>query len=151
MVVTNLIRRARLGSRPLFATAAAGVILAVGALAGCGTAAAPGATGTGSHPPAKATLMIKLIDKATSTNSQWSLRCGPAGGTAPDPAALCKALFGVKHPFGPIIPRVMCPMIMVSGKQIILDGTWYGKNVHRVIIDGGCDLAIFNALDKTIG
>ena len=30
-------------------------------------------------------------------------------------------------------------------------GTWYGKKVHRVIIDGGCDLPIFNSLDKTIG
>jgi hypothetical protein len=43
----------------------------------------------------------------------------------------------------------MCPMIMVSGKQIVVDGTWFGKKVHRVIIDGSCDLGIFNSLNRT--
>ena len=148
MVVKNLRSSARLSSKPLFTTAVAGVILAIGALAGCGTAAP--VAGTGSHSPAKATLTLKLTDKAAHTTTHWSLRCGPAGGTAPDAAVLCKTLFGAKHAFGPM-PRIMCPMIMVSAKQIVLDGTWYGKKVHRVIIDGGCDLNIFNSLNKTIG
>ncbi len=52
-----------------------------------------------------------------------------------------------------ILPRrhIMCPMILISGEQIIVDGTWFGKQVHRTIIDGGCDLPVFNNLAKTFG
>jgi hypothetical protein len=152
MSVINHRSKARLGRPPLFTTAVVGAILATGALVGCGSAAAPGAGGpgpTGQHArPAKATLTVTVTDKADGTVKHWTLRCDPVGGTAPDPAAACKTLFGAKHPFKPL-PHVMCPMIMISGKQIIVDGTWFGQKVHRVIIDGGCDLPFFNSLDKT--
>jgi hypothetical protein len=130
-------------------TAVVGVIAAAGVLAGCGTAATPGASGAGSQAhSAKASLTIKVTDKANGKITNWTLRCDPAGGTAPDPAAACKTLFGTKDTFAPRRHLVMCPMIMVSGKQIIVDGVWFGKKVHRVIIDGGCDLPIFNNLAK---
>lgn len=153
MTVINLRSTARLGRPPSFAAAVAGAILAAGVLVGCGTAAAPGAGGggsTGPHaPPAKATLTITLTDKAEGMVKRWTLRCDPVGGNAPDGAAACKALFGARHPFSPAMRHVMCPMIIISGKQITVDGTWFGQKVHRVIIDGGCDLPIFNSLDKT--
>jgi len=130
-----------------------GVIAVAGLLAGCGTAAAPsGGSGgsAGSHASAaKATLTIKVTDKANGKVTHWTLRCGPAGGTAPDPAAACKTLFGTKYAFTPLKRHIMCPMILLSGKQIVVDGTWFGKQVHRVIIDGGCDLPFFNSLAKT--
>jgi hypothetical protein len=134
-------------------TAVAGVIAIAAVLAGCGTAAAPRAGGTGSAgshgSAAKATLTIKVTDRAAGKVTRWTLRCDPPGGTAPDPAAACKTLFGAKDTFTPLRRHVMCPMIMVSGKQIVMDGTWFGKKVHRVITDGGCDLPIFNSLAKT--
>lgn len=134
-------------------TAVVGVIAVAGVLAGCGTAAAPrtGGTGTaGSHgPAAKATLTIKVTGAAEGKVTHWTLRCDPPGGTMPDPAAACKALIGAKDTFAPVRHHIMCPMIMVSGKQIVMDGTWFGKKVHRVITDGGCDLLIFNSLAKT--
>ena len=162
MAVINLRTKTRptrgsIARRPgHIASAAAVVIVVAGALAGCGTAAAPSpSTGSpSSHAAtakatAKATLSIKVADKANGTVTHWTLRCDPPGGTTPDPAAACKALFGAKDAF--TLPRrhIMCPMIMVSGKQITLDGSWFGKKVHRVIIDGGCDLPIFNSLAKT--
>jgi hypothetical protein len=135
------------------AIAVIGVIAVAGALAGCGTATAPGAGGkstAGSHAPAaKATLTIKVTDEADGKVAHWTLRCDPPGGTTPDPAATCKTLFGTKNVLTPLRQHIMCPMIMVSGKQIIVDGTWFGKKVHRVITDGGCDLMIFNNLSKT--
>lgn len=159
MAVINLRTRARFSRRPMLTTAVAGVIAVAGSLAGCGTAAAPGpgsASSPGSHPPgshapAKATLSIQVIDRGHGKTTHWTLRCAPAGGTAPNPAAMCKTLFGSKETF--ILPKrhIMCPMIMVSGKQIIVDGTWFGQKVHRVIIDGGCDLEIFNNLSKSMG
>ena len=149
MVVINL------RTRPtVLTTAVAGAILAAGTLVGCGTASAPAAGtagGAGSHAPAKATLSIQIIDRAQGKTTHWTLRCDPVGGTAPHAASLCRTLFGSKATL--ILPRrhIMCPMIMVSGKQIIMDGTWFGKKVHRVIIDGGCDLTIFNNLARSIG
>jgi hypothetical protein len=128
-------------------TAVVAALIAVAALAGCGTASAP----SGPAHPAKATLTIKLTDKAAGIVKHWTLRCAPAGGTAPDPAALCRIIFTNKHVLGPIMPRIMCPQIMISGKQIIMDGIWYGRKVHRVIIDGGCDLPIFNSMEKMFG
>lgn len=154
MAVINLRTRARLGRRPfgymLLTTAAVGVIATAGSLAGCGTATTPGAGGPGSSgpPAAKATLSIKIANEGGKV-TRWTLRCDPPGGTSPDPAAACKALFDAKNPFSPQVRHVMCPMIMVSGKQIIVDGTWFGKKVHRVIIDGSCDLGIFNSLART--
>lgn len=134
-------------------TAVVGVIATAGVLAGCGTAAAPGAGGAGSAGShghaAKATLTVKVTDRADGKVTHWTLRCDPPGGTTPDPAAACKALFGPKkNIFMPLRHHVMCPMIMVSGKQIVIDGTWLGKKVHRTIIDGTCDLPIFNNLAK---
>ena len=151
MAVINL----RTSRHMLLTTAVVGVIAAVGSLAGCGTAAAPsaGSAGsTGSHAPAaKATLSIQVINRGHGKTTHWTLHCDPVGGTAPNPAAMCKALFGAKTTF--MLPRrhIMCPMILVSGKQIVVDGTWFGKKVHRVIIDGGCDLPVFNNLAKTFG
>jgi hypothetical protein len=135
-------------------TAAVGVIAVAGVLAGCGTAAAPSAGragSAGSHAPAaKATLTIKVTDRADGKVTRWTLRCDPPGGTTPDPAAACKTLSGTKDVLiVPLRHHIMCPMIMVSGKQIVVDGKWFGKQVHRVITDGGCDLPIFNNLAKT--
>ena len=145
MAVINLITRARFAR-----TAVVGVIAVAGVLAGCGTAAPGAGSSAGSHAnPAKASLTIKVTDKANGKVTHWTLRCDPPGGTSPDPAAACKALFGTKDTFAPRRHLVMCPMIMVSAKQIIVDGIWFGKKVHRVIVDGGCDLAIFNSLAKT--
>jgi hypothetical protein len=158
MAVINLRTRARLTDKP-FARAAAALLTAVAAVvavatavAACGTATTPAAGSAGSHAPAaKATLTIKATDKAIDKVTRWTLRCDPPGGTMPDPAAACKTLLGPKDTLIPIKRDIMCPMIMISGKQIIVDGTWFGQKVHRVIIDGGCDLPIFNNLAKGFG
>ena len=133
----------------MFATAVAGLIAVTGALAGCGTATAPGAAKAPAPKPAKVSLTIDIVHAKGSGPKHWTLHCDPVGGTAPDPAAACKALAGVKQPFRIMKKAVMCPMIMVSAEQIQISGTWYGKPGHRVITDGGCDLGVFNRLHKT--
>ncbi len=121
-----------------------------GVLAGCGTAAAPGGTPNASSAKlAKVALTVSIVHGAASGPRHWTLHCDPVGGTAPDPAAACKALFGVKAPFQRLKKVVMCPMIMVSAEQIEISGRWFGKEVHRDITDGGCDLSVFNRLHKT--
>jgi hypothetical protein len=132
-----------------FATAVAGLITVTGLLAGCGTQVAPSGAKAGGAKTAKVSLTVSIVHGTVSGPAHWTLHCAPAGGTAPDPAAACKALFGLRAPFSPVKKVMMCPMIMVSAEQIQITGTWYGKKVHRVITDGGCDLSVFNRLHKT--
>jgi hypothetical protein len=125
------------------------------AVAGCGTQLAPGSGSAGSGgaggskpAPAKATLTFTII--GSGPVKHWTLRCDPPGGTHPDPAATCRTLMRVKNPFAPPAKHIMCPMIMVSDKQIKVTGTWFGSKVNRVLVDGGCDLTIFNKLNPVI-
>ncbi len=140
--------------RILLATSIAGLI----AVAGCGAQLAPGhgggsggkGTTTRSSAPAKVEVTVSILNKKGGGGpSHWTLRCQPVGGTAPDPAAACKALFGVKKAITQLKKHIMCPMIMVSAEQIVLKGKLFGKPVNRVITDGGCDIGIFNSLKKT--
>jgi len=122
----------------LIATAA----VCAAAVAGCGSAAAPGIPA-----PARVSLTITLAGAPGEPQGHWTVRCDPAGGTHPDPAAVCKALIAAM-PFAPQPPRKVCPQIIIDSKAVIITGAWYGKKVHRVVIDGGCDLALFAKLSR---
>jgi hypothetical protein len=163
MVVKTLRSRTRPGSprpgRTLFATSIAGLIAATVAVAGCGTQLGPNANpGSGSKhttvrlaAPSTVVVAVSILNKKGGGGpSHWTLRCQPAGGTAPDPAAACKALLGVRKALTRLTKKpIMCPMIMVSAEQIVLKGKLFGKPVNRVIADGGCDVGIFNSLKNT--
>jgi hypothetical protein len=134
------------------AACAAAVALTV---AGCGSVAAPGAAGpAGAGGTAAKTPKVSVdlsITHGTGTKAvHWTLRCEPAGGTDPDPAAACKTLLGVKDPFAaaPRRVHVMCPMILASAEQVTVTGTWFGHKVHRVIVDGGCDLGLWSEIGQ---
>jgi hypothetical protein len=133
-----------------------GVVACALVLTGCGTATGPGGgSGSGSGPTparAKAVLTITLTNAPGGQGpSHWTLRCDPPGGSQPDPAAACAALMHVKYGLARLPPKhLMCPMIMVSSKQYVVTGTWFGKKVHRVIVDGGCDLSLFGTIDKVM-
>lgn len=141
--------------RMLLATSIAGLI----AVTGCGTQLSPHANpgSGGKHTTARLSAPAK-VDVAVSIRNKnggggpthWTLRCEPVGGTAPDPAAACKALMGVKKALTRLTKKpIMCPMIMVSAEQIVLKGKLFGKSVNRVIADGGCTVGIFNSLKNT--
>ncbi len=142
--------------RTLLATSIAGLIAVTGAVAGCGTQLSPGAAhhGTGTTKvlsgPAKVDVTVSILNrKGGAGPSHWTLRCQPVGGTAPDPAAACKALFSVRKKLNSLKKPMMCPMIMVSAEQIVLKGKLFGQPVNRVITDGGCDVGIFDSLKQT--
>ncbi|HEX9034870.1 MAG TPA: SSI family serine proteinase inhibitor [Streptosporangiaceae bacterium] len=134
-------------------------VLAAGAvtLSGCGTAAAPG-SGTsapgGARRPAKVALTLTMTNGTGHALVHRTLRCDPPSGTGPDPAAACKALLRLKmtgkgsQPFAPASKHLICPMIMMSDKRIVVTGTWYGLKVRRIVLDGGCDVALFESMSK---
>jgi hypothetical protein len=43
--------------------------------------------------------------------------------------------------FGPLPAQVACPMIMASGGRITVTGTYLGRPVHELVVDGGCSLS----------
>jgi hypothetical protein len=133
-MVAVLSGRARLGLIAIAAVCAA-------AAAGCGSAAAPGTPAS-----ASVSLSVTLAGAPGEPHGHWTVRCDPAGGTDPDPAAVCKALIAAR-PFAPP-PRKACPQIVIDSKAVIMTGTWFGRKVHRVVIDGGCDLGLFAKLSR---
>jgi hypothetical protein len=140
----------------LLAAVSAAAILA---LAGCGTATTPGGGSSASGgpsasstpsaaPAAKVSLTFTMTGMPGQPVQRWTLRCDPPGGTHQDPAAACAALLRMKDPFAARPRRMICPMILASGRQIVVTGNWFGTKVHRHILDGGCDLALFGSVSK---
>jgi hypothetical protein len=143
---------------PRFRATAARCLLTVasiGLVAGCGSVAAPGSSGAsgsggGSSSPAaaKASLSITVQNGVGTTAQHWTLRCDPASGTHPHPAATCSALLRIRDLFTPPPTHRMCPMILASAKRATFTGTWFGSKVHRTVVDGGCDLAVWSKLGQ---
>ena len=133
----------------LLAACAAAAAVAV-TMAACGTvhatAGAPAGPGL-----ARVNLSFRFSGRPGHPGVHGSLRCEPTGGTVPDAATACRVLLGMKHsPVAPVSKFVICPMIMASDGQIVLTGRWFGKAVHRVVEDGGCDLTLFGVLAKIL-
>jgi hypothetical protein len=127
---------AGLGSACLVAVAACG-----GSGAAPGAAAAPSSTASRAAQVAKVSLNLTVTSGPGATPQHWTLRCEPAGGTHPDPAAACRALLRVKDPFAPI-PR-MCPMIPADqgAGQATITGTYFGQPVSRTLTQNSCAAA----------
>lgn len=118
--------------------------LCVTAATACGSVAAPGAAaasggGTVAKTP-QGSLNVTVTSHPGAQPVQRTLRCDPAGGTLPDPAAACRVLLAVKDPFSALPRHVMCPMIQVGAKTATVTGRWFGKDVKLTLTDGGCGL-----------
>jgi hypothetical protein len=86
-----------------------------------------------------------------SPAAHYTLRCEPAGGTAPDPAVACARLLTGPSIFAPRPAHLMCPMILQSAARATVTGTYLGKMVHVTIVNGGCDLARWSKLKAVFG
>jgi hypothetical protein len=133
------IPRARTGARYFLIAA----MCAVTATA-CGSVAAgsssAGGSGASASPP-KVSLDITVTGQPGAKPKHWTLQCDPPGGTHPDPAAACRVLLAAKAPFAPVSKHLVCPMILVGTKTATVKGTFMGKKVDSVLVDGGCTLA----------
>jgi hypothetical protein len=126
----------------------AGLAAATVALAGCSSpASGRGSAGVGGH----ANVSLRFQENTgpgTPVLKHWTLSCQPSGGSQANAATACTALLKMKNPFAPLPSAVACPMILLSSKKILVTGTWFRARVHRVVVDGGCDVALFSKLDK---
>ena len=136
------IARARTGARYLLIAAMCAVTAtACGSVAAGSGSAAGSASGTATASAPKVSLDITVTSKPGAKPKHLTLRCDPAGGTHPDPAAACRVLLAAKSPFAPVGKHIMCPMILVGTKTATVKGTWFGTKVNSVLVDGGCTLA----------
>ncbi|MGO8726617.1 MAG: SSI family serine proteinase inhibitor [Streptosporangiaceae bacterium] len=118
--------------------------------AACGSATAPGAASSSSPAAPKVSLSITVTKETGETPRHWTLQCDPAGGTAPDAAAVCRGLMTMKDPFATPPPHQICPMILASSGRATVTGTWFGATVNRTIVDGGCDLSRWHMLGQIV-
>ncbi len=132
---------------PAFLAAAAMLL----ALAGCGSQHTAG-TGSPSPTQPSASLTVSVRPNAHASVQQWTLTCGPAGGTLMNPAAACAALTRVADPFAPVKRDVMCSMIYSGPQTATIEGTWQGKPVHATYsrVDG-CQTARWDKIAPVFG
>ncbi len=136
MTVRSLVWVPRAGHYLLAVAVAAGM-----AVAGCGSGAGPGVA----H--AKVELRLQMRDDAGTRGKTQALTCDPAG-SQPSAAAACSVLLKLKqkNPFAPITGGQNCPLLLLSNRKILVTGTWFGVRVHRLVVDGGCDMTLFDSL-----
>lgn len=130
----------------------AGLAAAAIAVTGCASGSSGGGASNGGsgggRTPAKVSLMFQVTHGKGPAVQHWTLRCEPAGGTHPAATATCASLLKLKNPFAPQNKHVNCPMILRSDRRIVVTGTWFGQKVHRVVLDGGCDLGLYTKLHQ---
>ncbi len=118
--------------------------------AACGSAAAPSSGSGGRHSSAasrttaaaKIALSVSFSGSAGIAPQHFTLRCEPAGGTVSDPAAACAKLMkrGTSL-FGPLPAQMACPMVVAGARRATVTGTYLGRPVHELVVDGGCELS----------
>jgi Subtilisin inhibitor-like len=139
-------------------------------IAGCGSTAAPGSgsaaglhgspgatstqggtSNTGTTSAAKISLTVSFSGSASTAPRHYTLRCEPAGGTVRNAAAACTML--MKHAaslFGPLPAHIECPMIMASAGRATVTGTYLGRHVHEILVNGGCDVSRWAELGEIV-
>ncbi len=132
MGMTPHLLRARPRARYLLIAA-----MCAAAATACGSTAAPGGS---SAPSPKVSLDIKVTGGSGGTE-HWTLRCDPAGGTHPNPAAACQVLVKAKNPFAPVPRGVMCPMIIAGTRVAKVTGTYFGQHVDTTFTEVACQEA----------
>ena len=111
------------------------LVVAVGALLAASSVHAAGAPRT--------VLAIAFYPKGMSEPEvvHYSLRCGPAGGTVPDPKLACQALLGLAHPFKPTPPGTFCTGLAMGPEEATVKGRVRGASVWaHLSVQGGCEI-----------
>jgi hypothetical protein len=107
----------------------------------------PGATG-------QVSLDVTIYPAARALPAYFTLRCEPAGGTVPDPAAACARLLAEPGLLEPALATgqvVVCPMILADGARAVVYGTYLGRQIDETIYDGGCDVPRWAELMQIFG
>lgn len=91
-------------------------------------------------------LRITMRATAGSPAVVTTLRCNPARGTVPKPAAACRRVLAAgRGIFGPTPPGTACTQIYGGPQQAVVTGTLAGSRVWaRFMRRDGCEIARWN-------
>jgi hypothetical protein len=108
------------------------------AAVGCG--ASQGASG--STPETELTISFWPEGRSAKAPEKWTLRCNPAGGTVPRPAAVCRQLYALTNPFAPRRKNLVCTDQYGGPQQAVIAGTYKGSRIWVLIgMRNGCDIS----------
>jgi Subtilisin inhibitor-like len=108
------------------------------AAVGCG--ASQGVAG--STPATELTISYWPEGRGTEAPERWTLRCSPAGGTVPRPAAVCRQLYAMTTPFAAKRKNVVCTDQYGGPQQALITGTHRGNRIWVLIgMRNGCDIS----------
>jgi hypothetical protein len=98
---------------------------------------------SGSVTPATSLSIVVYPDGMAqpSTAEHFTLRCGPAAGTVPQPALACRTLAGLAQPFAATPRGTFCSDIAIGPQQATVKGRVRGAGVNAILrAQGGCEI-----------
>lgn len=106
------------------------VMLALAAVFGCSSSEEDEKDAAAAEP-GTAELRISVFPATNRSGKpvRWTLRCGPAGGTLPQPERACRRLLALRRPFAPVPPSTACTQIYGGPQTARVRGRLRGKRV----------------------
>ena len=120
-------------------------VIALLAVVGCG--AGENAPAAGSSGAIDLRISYWPEGRASGPPQKWTLRCAPAGGTLPQPAAACRKLAAMARPFAPIPKDAICTEVYGGPQVALITGTFRGRPLWVQLSQrNGCEIARFKRL-----
>lgn len=96
---------------------------------------------------ASTSLHIGVSNTGDLMAKTYTLRCNPAGGTLPQPAAACRRLGRLRAPFAPTPNGTACTQIYGGPQIALVTGRFRSHSVHANFSrKDGCEIARWNRL-----
>jgi hypothetical protein len=104
-----------------------------------------------SPPQTSLTIAVDLGDGTVA--QEWTLTCGPPGGTHPQSDTACAALAAVDPGvFEPVGPDQACTQIYGGSETATVRGTWNGAPLDASFVrNDGCEIARWGAVVEILG
>ena len=118
------------------------------AAVGCGAAQ----SSSSALPDTQLTMSLWAQGHGKGEPTRWTLRCNPAGGTLPRPAAACRRLAAMTAPFAPLRDDLVCTDLYGGPQQAVIAGRHQGRRIWVLLsARNGCEIARWNQLAFLVG
>jgi hypothetical protein len=119
------------------------IAAAVTAAVGC----AAGSTATTADAPTSLKITVWAEGREAGDPLRFTLRCSPAGGTVPQPAAACRKLAAMANPFAPTPKDTLCTDQYGGPQRAVVAGTHKGRRIWIALAArNGCEISRWNRL-----
>jgi hypothetical protein len=126
------------------------LIAALAVVVGCGAVATAASSAAATSASAELRIVYWAGGSKAGAAKTWTLRCGPAGGTLGTLARerdACRRLAGLRNPFAPPNPDLMCTQQYGGPNEAQITGTYQGRRVWvRLGLTDGCQITRFRRL-----